>query len=86
MSFLQSQHKYFFTFYKNKEMISDTITVQQTDWVSVPSSLLEWFVDMYHQMTVLYEKIDHTIAIKNLKSGKTKSFNNINDLYNDLDN
>lgn len=62
-----------------------TATITQ-DTISIPKTLFTDFLVEFDKMKILYEKIDHIVATKELEKGETKSFTDVNELFNDLDN
>lgn len=62
-----------------------TATIPQ-DTISIPKTLFTDFLVEFDKMKILYEKIDHIVATKELEKGETKSFTDVNELFDDLDN
>ena len=62
-----------------------TATITQ-DTISIPKTLFTDFLVEFDKMKILYEKIDHIVATKELEKGETKSFTDVNELFDDLDN
>lgn len=62
-----------------------TATIVQ-DTINIPKTLFTDFLVEFDKMKVLYEKIDHIVATKELEKEETKSFTNVNELFDDLDN
>ncbi|MFA7717206.1 MAG: hypothetical protein WC875_00640 [Candidatus Absconditabacterales bacterium] len=61
-----------------------TITTQQV--ITLPQKLLHDFVTEFDKMKKIYEVIDHALAKKDVKDNNIKTFNDVNDLFDDLDN
>ncbi|MDD3263025.1 MAG: hypothetical protein PHR61_04200 [Candidatus Absconditabacteria bacterium] len=57
-----------------------------TDFDVEPKIEIKDFLINFDKMKILYEKIDHIVATKELEKGETKSFTDVNELFNDLDN
>ena len=61
-------------------------STETQDTITIPRKLLTNFTEEFHKLQGMYEMIDHFLAEKDIKEGNTKSFNNVTDLFNDLDN
>ena len=61
-----------------------TITPQEV--ISLPQTLLHEFVTEFDKMKKIYEIIDHALAEKDVNDKNNKTFTDVNNLFDDLDN
>lgn len=61
-----------------------TITTQNV--ITIPQKLLHDFVTEFDKMKKIYEIIDHTLAKKDVEDKNVKTFTDVNDFFDDLDN
>ena len=54
--------------------------------ISIPQTLLHDFVTEFDKMKKIYEIIDHTLAKKDIEDNNTKTFTDVNEFFDDLDN
>ena len=62
-----------------------TATLQQ-DTITVPKNLWYDFVSEFDKMKKVYELMDHMIAEREVKQNDVKTFTNVKDFFDDLDN
>jgi hypothetical protein len=61
-----------------------TITTQ--DVITLPQKLLHDFVTEFDKMKKVYEVIDHALATKDVNDNNVKTFTDVNNFFDDLDN
>jgi hypothetical protein len=61
-----------------------TITTQNV--ITLPQQLLHDFVIEFDKMKKVYEVIDHALAEKDVNDNNTKTFTDVNDFFDELDN
>ncbi|MFA5747658.1 MAG: hypothetical protein WC872_00930 [Candidatus Absconditabacterales bacterium] len=61
-----------------------TITTQNV--ITLPQKLLHDFVTEFDKMKKIYEVIDHALAKKDVKDKNIKTFTDVNNFFDDLDN
>ncbi len=61
-----------------------TITTQEV--ITLPQQLLHDFVTEFDKMKKVYEVIDHALATKDVNDNNTKTFTDVNNFFDDLDN
>ena len=61
-----------------------TITTQEV--ITLPQKLLHDFVTEFDKMKKIYEVIDHALATKDVNDNNVKTFTDINNFFDDLDN
>jgi len=71
-----------FIFLQKKKMT--TITTQEV--ITLPQKLLHDFVTEFDKMKKVYEVIDHALATKDVSDNNVKTFTDVNNFFDDLDN
>lgn len=61
-----------------------TITTQEV--ITLPQKLLHDFVTEFDKMKKVYEVIDHALATKDVNDNNVKTFTDVNNFFDDLDN
>lgn len=57
-----------------------------TDYIKVPKKLFENFTEEFLKLRKMYELIDHELAEYDLEKWNIKTFNNVNDFFDELEN
>ena len=60
------------------------ITTQEV--ITLPQKLLHDFVTEFDKMKKVYEVIDHALATKDVNDNNVKTFTDVNNFFDDLDN
>ena len=61
-------------------------TITSQDVITLPQKLLHDFVTEFDKMKKVYEVIDHALATKDVNDNNVKTFTDVNNFFDDLDN
>lgn len=61
-------------------------TIKTQEVITLPQQLLHDFVTEFDKMKKVYEVIDHALATKDVNDNNTKTFTDVNNFFDDLDN